>query len=47
MKRRTFVYTGVAIAVGVGLSDLFLLEQRTKVEETTIPLSIHPVKYLG
>jgi hypothetical protein len=34
MKRRTFIYTGVAITVGVGLSDLFL-EQRTKVEETT------------
>jgi hypothetical protein len=30
MKRRTFVYTGVAIAIGVGLSDLLLWNNEPK-----------------
>jgi hypothetical protein len=30
MKRRTFIYTGVAVAAGIGLSDLFLLSNESK-----------------
>jgi hypothetical protein len=30
MKRRTFIYTGVAISVGVGLSDLFFWNNEPK-----------------
>jgi hypothetical protein len=30
MKRRTFIYTGVAITVGVGLSDLFFWNNEPK-----------------
>jgi hypothetical protein len=30
MKRRTFIYTGVAVAAGIGLSDLFLLNNEPK-----------------
>ena len=30
MKRRTFIYTGVAVAAGIGLSDLFLLNNESK-----------------
>jgi len=30
MKRRTFIYTGVAVAAGIGLSDFFLLNNQPK-----------------
>ena len=30
MKRRTFIYTGVAVAAGLGLSDLLLLNNESK-----------------
>ena len=30
MKRRTFIYTGVAVAAGLGVSDLFLLNYEAK-----------------
>ncbi|HLA60208.1 MAG TPA: hypothetical protein VK622_15645 [Puia sp.] len=30
MKRRTFIFTGVAIAAGIGLSDLFLLSNHSR-----------------
>jgi hypothetical protein len=30
MKRRTFIYTGVALATGLGLGDLFLLNYESK-----------------
>jgi hypothetical protein len=30
MKRRTFIYTGVAIVAGIGLGDLYLLNNESK-----------------
>jgi hypothetical protein len=30
MKRRTFIFTGVAVAAGIGLSDFFLLNNQPK-----------------
>ena len=30
MKRRTFIYTGVAVAAGIALSDLLLLNNESK-----------------
>ena len=30
MKRRTFIYTGVAVAAGLGLSGLYLLNNESK-----------------
>ena len=30
MKRRTFIYTGIAVAAGIGLGDLLLLNRHSK-----------------